>query len=285
MPSRLRVSAFLTTGTIRPLPSSSSTAKPRLTKLLRDDLVAADLAVHVRAVAERLDRRARDEGEVGRVDAVRRLVLLLQLLADRDDLRHVDLDRARDVRRRVERAAHVLGDPAPHRASSARRLAALRPERGCAAPAGAGGSRSGGLRSGAGGAATARAPAAQAPAGGPASMKARMSFFVTRPPRPVPATGVGSMPCSAAIRATTGETNGLPFPDGAGLRRAARGRSRQRAPARLCGCRGSGARAAGSGSGGGRAARRPARRAAPRRRSGRARVPTSTVSPSARGSR
>ena len=33
MPSRLSVSAFLTTGTIRPLPSASSTAKPRLTKL------------------------------------------------------------------------------------------------------------------------------------------------------------------------------------------------------------------------------------------------------------
>src|SRR4051812_9905368 len=33
MPSRLSVSAFFTTGTIRPLPSASSTAKPRLTKL------------------------------------------------------------------------------------------------------------------------------------------------------------------------------------------------------------------------------------------------------------
>jgi hypothetical protein len=32
MPSRLSVSAFLTTGTISPFPSASSTAKPRLTK-------------------------------------------------------------------------------------------------------------------------------------------------------------------------------------------------------------------------------------------------------------
>ena len=48
-------------------------------------------------------------------------------------------------------------------------------------------------------------------AGGPASMKAWMSFFVTRPPVPVPGTWAGSIPCSEAIRATTGETNDLPF--------------------------------------------------------------------------
>ena len=54
----------------QPLPSASSTAKPRLTKLLRDDLVAAELAVHPRVVAQRLDGRAGDEREVGRVDAV-----------------------------------------------------------------------------------------------------------------------------------------------------------------------------------------------------------------------
>src|ERR671936_285705 len=43
-----------------------------------------------------------------------------------------------------------------------------------------------------------------------------MSFFVTRPPRPVPCTWFGSTPCSEAIRATTGETNVLPFSVGAG---------------------------------------------------------------------
>ncbi len=47
----------------------------------------------------------------------------------------------------------------------------------------------------------------------PDSMYARMSFFVTRPPVPVPATTFGSTPCSAAMRATTGETNVRPFPD------------------------------------------------------------------------
>src|SRR5438874_12541939 len=40
-----------------------------------------------------------------------------------------------------------------------------------------------------------------------------MSFFVTRPPEPVPGTWDGSTPCSDAIRATTGDTNALPFPD------------------------------------------------------------------------
>src|SRR6185436_15159593 len=47
------------------------------------------------------------------------------------------------------------------------------------------------------------------------SMNPRMSFFVTRPPVPVPGTTDGSIPCSAAIRATTGDTQVLPFPPGA----------------------------------------------------------------------
>ena len=45
------------------------------------------------------------------------------------------------------------------------------------------------------------------------STNARMSRFVTRPPLPVPSTAFGSTPCSEAIRATTGETNALPFPE------------------------------------------------------------------------
>ena len=40
-----------------------------------------------------------------------------------------------------------------------------------------------------------------------------MSFFVTRPPVPVPWTAFGSTPCSEAIRATTGETKVRPLPD------------------------------------------------------------------------
>jgi hypothetical protein len=46
----------------------------------------------------------------------------------------------------------------------------------------------------------------------PCSMNWRMSFFVTRPLRPLPVTWPGSTPCSAAIRATTGDTKLLPFP-------------------------------------------------------------------------
>src|SRR3954469_18307078 len=62
------------------------------------------------------------------------------------------------------------------------------------------------------------AGAAGAPWAGcaPDSMKLRMSFFVTRPPRPVPCTWLGSTRCSEAILATTGETNVLPFVDAAG---------------------------------------------------------------------
>src|SRR5437764_6092058 len=43
-----------------------------------------------------------------------------------------------------------------------------------------------------------------------------MSFFVTRPPEPVPGTWDGSIPCSPAMRATTGDTNALPLPLGVG---------------------------------------------------------------------
>ena len=60
-----------------------------------------------------------------------------------------------------------------------------------------------------GSAATGSAAAGWAAA--PDSMNARMSFFVTRPPVPLPGTRLGSTPCSAAILATTGETNVLPF--------------------------------------------------------------------------
>src|SRR6266508_1316728 len=58
---------------------------------------------------------------------------------------------------------------------------------------------------------------AGAPAGAvaPPSTTANMSFFVTRPPCPVPGIVEGSIPCSLAMRATTGETKALPSPAGA----------------------------------------------------------------------
>ena len=83
----------------------------------------------------------------------------------------------------------------------------------CATCAGAGGAgaAAGAGAAGAAGAASLRRPARRT------SMKAWMSFFVTRPPEPEPGTCDGSIPCSAAMRATTGETNDFPFsaPDGA----------------------------------------------------------------------
>ncbi len=75
-----------------------------------------------------------------------------------------------------------------------------------AAGAGGGATSTGGATVGAGGGGVAA----------PDSMKLRMSFFVTRPPVPVPGTAAGSTPCSAAIRATTGDTKVLPFSAAAG---------------------------------------------------------------------
>ena len=183
----------------------------------RDDLVAADLAVHPRVLAQRLHCSARDEREVRRVDAVVLLELLLQLLADLDDLRHVDLDRARHVRARVERAAHVLGDPTTHRAHRLERLAdlCLRRSRSRSRSGRAGAARERRVRQvprerpGRPEAAGACGAACAFP---PPSTNARMSFFVTRPLRPLPWTWPGSTPCSAAMRATTGETKLLPLP-------------------------------------------------------------------------
>ena len=114
-------------------------------------------------------------------------------------------------------------------------------------------------------------------------MNAWMSRFVTRPPFPVPGTCDGSMPCSAAIRATTGETNDRPFSGALG--------APARAPAAGAGCSASGAGSggvvapsvagalaasaagcvAGSGAGGDAPASPPIRART---------VPTSTVAPS-----
>ena len=77
-------------------------------------------------------------------------------------------------------------------------------------------------------------------------MNERMSFFVTRPPVPVPGTDVGSIPCSAAMRATTGETKVLPLPA---------------AGAATGGAGGAGAGAAATGAGSGSGAGAPAARA------------------------
>ena len=75
-----------------------------------------------------------------------------------------------------------------------------------------------------------------------------MSFFVTRPPVPVPGTVEGSMPCSAAMRATTGETNVFPFPVAAGATGA--GAAAGSATGAAAGAGGAGAAATGSGGAG-----------------------------------
>ena len=108
-----------------------------------------------------------------------------------------------------------------------------------------------------------------------------MSFFVTRPPVPVPGTALGSTPCSAAIRATTGDTKVRPFPDAAGWRRRLRQQgTRSAARARRAGAAGSSAAGAarappGAGAAAGSATAEPAGAITA------SSVPTSTVSPSA----
>src|SRR5436853_5828609 len=81
---------------------------------------------------------------------------------------------------------------------------------------GAGGASAGGGVAGASGVGAASSGAAGGCCAPPDSTNARMSFFVTRPPEPVPGTWDGSIPCSPAMRATTGDTNALPLPLGVG---------------------------------------------------------------------
>ena len=112
-----------------------------------------------------------------------------------------------------------------------------------------------------------------------------MSFFVTRPPVPVPGTAFGSTPCSAAIRATTGETKVRPLPEGGGAGVSATGASITGASAAAgCGASSAGLTAARLGSCGGLAGSAGsglgrASRLAPGAITA-STVPTSTVSPS-----
>ena len=111
-------------------------------------------------------------------------------------------------------------------------------------------------------------------------MKPRMSFFVTRPPRPVPGTWPTSMLCSAAIRATTGETNAF-SPSTEGAAGAAAGVSVTGAGATsgaASGASGGAASASGSGAASGGASAGAA--AEPSGPITARTVPTSTVSPS-----
>ena len=113
------------------------------------------------------------------------------------------------------RAPGGVPAPAPERAPAARPARrrperAARPERPAAGAAAAGAAGGG---SGCGGAGAAAAPP---------SRNTSTSCFVTRPPRPVPGIWAMSRPCSATIRATTGDMNvrmspfASPSPAGAG---------------------------------------------------------------------
>ena len=94
--------------------------------------------------------------------------------------------------------------------------------RGAGCWAGCAGAGASGAGAGCAGASAGAAGAAASGGGGasaagwaawpPDSTKPRMSFLVTRPPRPVPGTWETSTLCSDAIRATTGETKLLPSP-------------------------------------------------------------------------
>jgi hypothetical protein len=79
-----------------------------------DDVVAVERGVEERVLAKGGDTGARDEGEVGQREAVRRLEIGFVALAHFGNLGHVDAVHGGDVRGGALRQHHVLGDLLAH---------------------------------------------------------------------------------------------------------------------------------------------------------------------------
>ena len=188
--------------------------------VVEDQGLVAHRGVEVRVVPQRLDRRPRDEGQVGEREALLGLEALPPRTADPFDVLEVRLVGDEGVRRGGLGADHVLGGPPPHvreghdpvpcgdvaghggRRRRNRRGRCHDPSsRGRRHRRSLGGDRrslrcAGGLgRAAAGGA----APACWR------SITPSTSSRVIRPPTPVPVTWRGSIRLSASRRRTTGE--------------------------------------------------------------------------------
>ena len=81
---------------------------------LQDQLVAAELGVHVRVCQQRVADRLRDERHVGEADALALLERVLRLRAQAHDVLHVDLDQAPRPGRGLQRRDHVVPDRLAH---------------------------------------------------------------------------------------------------------------------------------------------------------------------------
>ena len=175
---------------------------------LDDDLVVAQLGVDPREVLDRLDRGAHDERQERGLDAVGLREILVDRRAHGPAAGHVDLEERGDVHRVVDRLAqvardhladrrHVLRDLVARdgRGRAARRRAGRRLHGCCRGGCRGGGRRRSGGRSGRGRSAS------------PPARCCSTSLLVTRPPRPVPGICAMSSPCSATMRATTGDMN------------------------------------------------------------------------------
>src|SRR2546428_295551 len=89
---------------------------PEVNELLVDDVVAADLGVDHRDVAQRRDAGAREERHEAEPDAVLLLEALLVLGAQRDHRAHIDLVEGGEDGGGSLRLDEALGDPPPDRA-------------------------------------------------------------------------------------------------------------------------------------------------------------------------
>ena len=103
----------------------ASDRDPDVVVVLVDDLLAADLRVHLRELHQGVDRGLHEERHESKLHAEALLERLAKLLAQGDDLRHVDLVECREKRGGVLRLLEPLGDPKAHRAHRHRFLDAL----------------------------------------------------------------------------------------------------------------------------------------------------------------
>src|SRR5205823_6148616 len=185
--------------------------------LMDDHVRAVKRSVHRRKCAQTCHRGFHEKRHKRQFGLVALLEFFFRFGAQDRYFGHVNFIDRIHVRGNMFGGHHVLGDPLPHGAHG---LHSILPELnffgghgGSEAPWGwgpegpwaAGGGGCGGSRTGppAGIETTEGAAAGALPA--PAVMTASMSSLLMRPPAPVPGTVERSMPCSLAMRRTSGE--------------------------------------------------------------------------------
>ena len=265
IPSRFFSSALRMTGHDQALAVVERDGDAEVDEALGDDLVAADLGVHARPRLQRVDDGAGDEREVGEAHAVllartpafsrSRIATTFDMSISKTVVTCAEVCTERTMCSAIALRITVIGSRSarPGSAAAGRRRGApgALERRGCGAGGAAGGGAGrrgrGGGAAGLGraaGSAGAIAACRRRSAGAAARLEeARMSLFVTRPPRPVPGTLRRRRPVLGGDPGDDRRDEGAPSPRPSAVLVAVRSRSAGRREA-SDGAAGSGAAAA-----------------------------------------